>query len=140
MKKIPIGATIREIFLDTGGVHYLWLGLLTTYEILKGGEHMEIAILVLVCILTALGLIASTIWLLGVIKSKSKRAQLKGDLDEVEHAIKDVKDDIDSADTALNSCSDEGVRKMLRFTKEQHVSKLNQLTAKRDNLKLQLGK
>lgn len=101
---------------------------------------MEIAILVLVCILTALGLIASTIWLLGVIKSKSKRAQLKGDLDEVEHAIKDVKDDIDNADTALNSCSDESVRKMLRFNKEQHVSKLNQLTAKRDSLKAQLGK
>ena len=140
MKRLPIGATLREIFLDTGGVHYVWLGLLTTYEILKGGEHMEIAILVIVCIILAGGLIASSLWLLGVIKSKSKRAQIKAELEEVEHGIKDVKDDIDSADTALNSCTDEGVRKMLRFTKEQHVSKLNQLTAKRDSLKVQLGK
>ena len=61
MKRFPIGATLREIFLDTGGVHYVWLGLLTAYSILKGGEHMEIAILVIVCILLAGGLIASTI-------------------------------------------------------------------------------
>lgn len=138
MKRFPIGATLREIFVDTGGVHYLWLGLLTTYEVLKGGEHMEIAILVLVCILTALGLVASTIWLLGVIKSKSKRAQLKADLEVVENGIKDVKDDVESADKAMNATNDEGIRKMLRFTKDQHVAKLHELEAKRDLIKSQI--
>lgn len=140
MKKIPIWPIAREVFIDTGGVHYTWLGILTLYEIMKGGEHMEIAILVIVCILLAGGLTASTIWLLGVMKSKSKRAQLKSDLETVEHAIKDVSEDVDSADKAMLATNDEGIRKMLRFTKDQHVAKLHELEAKRDLIKTQLSK
>jgi hypothetical protein len=71
-------------------------------------------------------------------KSKSKRAQLKADLEEVENGIKDVKDDVDSAEKAMNSTNDEGIRKMLLFTKNQHIAKLHELEAKRDLLKSQI--
>lgn len=129
---------LREVFLDTGGVHYVWLGLLTLTAILKGGEHMEIAILVIVCILLAIALIGSIIWLAGTLMSKSKRAKVKADIEEVEKGIKDVKEDIDECDTAMNASTDEGLRKMLRLEKDRHTAKLHMLESKRDSLKTSL--
>ena len=68
------------------------------------------------------------------------RAKLKAELEDTEHRIDSVKEDINTADGLINSTNDETVKKMLRFEKDRHTTKLHELTAKRDDIKSKLNK
>lgn len=146
MKRIPLWPVLREIFLDTGGVHYVWLGLLTLYAFLKGGDTMEVmvpllqnnvmikAVLGLVVICLILLLVIATTRLIMFYKSKSKKAQDDTKRKELEDKVDELKDGIKHREALMTTTTDESVRKMLRMQNDADGLTVKDIEHKIDTL------
>lgn len=146
MKRIPFWAVARELFVDTGGVHYVWLGLLTLYTLLKGGDTMEVivpllqnnvmikAVLGLVVICTILLLVIASTRLIMFYKSKSKKAQDDTKRKELEDKVDELKDGIKHREALMTTTADESVRKMLRMQNDADGLTVKDIEHKIDTL------
>lgn len=140
MRRLPIWPVAREVLLDTGGVHYLWLGCLTLGLILtKGGERMT-----LVCIHAVIGIVViALVILLGyVIKdfckflmSKSKSKVIKTACEDIDNQINKFKDSIKHREMLISTSADESVRKMLRLQNDDDNLSIKELEQKKQDLK-----
>ena len=74
------------------------------------------------------------------IKTKAGRQAIKSKIEDLEHFISDVKDDIANDDMTIQSASDEGLRRMAKLQKDQHTAKLNKFETEVRSLKSQLSK
>ena len=135
----------REVVETTRIHHYLVLGMVSLWLVLmRGGDSMH----VLTCVgITTLFfvLLLCFVWLcigiskfVKILSTKAGKKELKAKLEDLEHFIADVKDDITNDDTSLQSSADEGFRRMIKIQKDQHVAKLHKLEAERDSVKTQL--
>lgn len=137
MKKLPIGGTIREIFLDTGGVHYMWLGALTLFTILKGGEYMvtihAIIGLVVIAVVILLGYVIKDC--VKFIASKSKSKVVQKACDDIDQEVNKLEDNVKHREMLIASSTDESVRKMLRLQNDDDNLSIKELKQKKQDLK-----
>lgn len=137
MKKLPITGALREIFLDTGGVHYVWLGLLTTYEIVKGGEYMvtvhAIIGLVVIAVVILLGYVIKDC--VKFIASKSKSKVVQKACDDIDQEVNKLEDNVKHREMLIASSTDESVRKMLRLQNDDDNLSIKELKQKKQDLK-----
>ena len=102
--------------------------------------HMGIAILFFVCLIVLVMICVGITYLSKTLKTQAGRKALKSRLEELEHFIGDVKEDIANDDMTIQSASDEGLRRMVKLQKDQHVAKLTKFQSEADSIKAKLSK
>ena len=135
----------RETIETTRIHHYLALGMASLWILMeKGGAQMMHAIcistLFFVCLITFVMMCVGISYLCKMLKTKAGRKEIQAKIDDLEHFIGDVKDDITNDDMTIQSASDEGLRRMAKLQKDQHTAKLNKFEAEIQTLKAQLSK
>lgn len=139
---------IKETFMENPQIHhYLALGMLTLWILVQKGDnmlvlctHIGISILFFVCLIVFVMFCVGIGYLAKSFRTQAGRKALKSRLEELEHFIGDVKDDIANDDMTIQSASDEGLRRMVKLQKDQHVAKLNKFQSEADSIKTKLSK
>lgn len=138
-----VGEWIKETLLENPQLHhYLALGMLTLWILVQKGNNLmaiEISTLFFVCLIVFVMCCVGIGYLTKMLRTKSGRKEIKAKIDDLEHFIADVKDDIANDDMTIQSASDEGLRRMAKLQKDQHVAKLTKFQQQVDSLKSKLS-
>ena len=135
----------RETIQTTRLHHYVVLGMVSLWIVLmKGGNNMHVLTCIGITTLFFVLLLCFVWFCIGITKlvkllsSKAGKKELQEKLTDLEHFIDDVKDDISNDDMTIQSSADEGLRRMMKLQKDQHVAKLHKLETQRDEVKTKL--